>query len=343
MVTMKAAVRHEYGPPDVLKIEEVPTPTPRDDELLIRVRAASVNLGDWELLTGTPRYVTVLARIFGPRLRHPIATPPDRSGWLSPRYRILGGDFSGQVEAVGRNVTQFAPGDELFGDCSIGGFGGFAEYVCLPEKAPLLSKPPDMTHEQAGSIAQAAFIAVYAIRDRARVQPGQKVLINGAGGGAGTFAVLLAKHYGAEVTGVDGPHKLEMLRSIGADHVIDYTSENYTENGRSYDAILDLAAYRSVFESRRSLAPGGIYMMAGGSGQATWQAMFLGPWLSIGGRRVVYLLAKYRKEDLVAIVELFAAGKFEPVIERCYPLEETAAALLAVGEKRAKGKVVVTP
>jgi NADPH:quinone reductase-like Zn-dependent oxidoreductase len=241
-------------------------------------------------------------------------------------------------------VTQFQPGDEVFGDCGISGFGAFAEYVCVPEKAALVPKPARMTFEQAAAIPQASFIALQGLRDKAQVQPGQKVLINGAGGGAGTFAVQIAKWYGAEVTGVDGPSKLEMLRSIGADHVIDYTRENFTQNGQRYDVILDLAAYRTVFESRRSLTPSGIYLMAGGSGTATWQSAFLGLLISkTGHRRVVFLLAGWSREDLTLMTELFEAGKVVPVIDGCYPLSEAGEALRRVGEKRSKGKVIITP
>ncbi len=195
---MKAAIRHQYGPPDVLKLEDVQKPTPRNDEVLIRVHAASVNLGDWELLTADPLYITVLANIFGSKSRHPpvssnpAAAPAHKRGLFNPKYKILGTDLAGRVEAVGTNVTQFQPGDEVFGDCTNAGFGGFAEYVCVPEKAALVRKPSGMTFEQAAAIPQAAFIALQGIRDKAKVQPGQKVLINGAGGGAGTFAVQIA-------------------------------------------------------------------------------------------------------------------------------------------------------
>jgi NADPH:quinone reductase-like Zn-dependent oxidoreductase len=278
---MKAAVRHEYGSPDVLRIEEVSRPTPRDDEVLIRVQAASVNLGDWELLTATPLYVTVLARIFGPKTRRDVFPSTEKGGLFKPKYKILGCDVAGRVEAVGRRVTRFAPGDEVFGDCSLGGFGGFAEYVCVSDKTPLVPKPAGMTFEQAAAIPQAAFIAVKGICDLGQVQPGQKVLVNGAGGGAGTFAVQIAKAYGAEVTGVDGPSKLEMLRSIGADRVIDYTHEDFTQDGQRYHVILDLAAYRSVFEIRRALTPDGVYLMAGGSGTVMLQTI-LGPLISRG-------------------------------------------------------------
>ncbi len=346
---MKAAVRHEYGPPDVLKVEEVHKPTPRDDEVLIRVHAASVNLGDWEILTADPLYITVLARIFGTKSRHDPFSSNDsgasarKGGLFRPKYKILGTDLAGRVEAVGKNVTQFHPGDDVFGDISVIGLGAFAEYVCVPENACLVPKPASMTFEQAAAIPQAAFIALQAIRDKGQVRPGQTVLINGAGGGAGTFAVQLAKFYGAEVTGIDRAHKLEMLRSIGADHVIDYTQEDFTQNGKRYDVILDLAATRTVFESRRSLTSDGIYLMAGGSGTAMWQSLFLGPLISkTGNGRVAFLMAESRRDDLTLMTELFEAGKVVPIIDRCYPLSEAAEALRRIGEKQSKGKVIIT-
>jgi len=341
---MKAAVRHEYGSPDVLHVEDVPTPTPRDREVLIRVHAASVNLGDWELLTGQPRYIAVIARIFAPRPRAEVPSPRDAHGLFKPKYRILGCDIAGRVEAVGRGVTQFQPGDEVFGDCGIAGFGGFAEYVCVPERAALVPKPAGMTFEQAAAVPQAASIALHGLHKQATLAPGMKVLINGAGGGAGTFAVQIAKTDGAEVTGVDGPDKLEMLHSIGADHVIDYTREEFTRNGQRYDVILDLAAYRSVFETRRSLTRDGIYLMAGGSGAVMAQAAFLGPLISMAGNgRVAILLANWSRDDLTLIAELFESGKVVPVIDGCYPLGEAGNALRRLGEKRSLGKVIITP
>jgi NADPH:quinone reductase-like Zn-dependent oxidoreductase len=339
---MKAAVRHEYGPPEILRIEEVPTPIPRDDELLIRVHAASVNLGDWELLTGKPLHLSVIAQLFAPGPRHTIASPKRRL--FKPKHKILGSDVAGRVDQVGRSVTRYGIGQELFGDCGSAGMGGFAEYVCVPATAALATKPASMTFEEAAAFPQAAFIAITAIRDKARVGAKQKVLINGAGGGAGTLAVQLAKHYGAEVTGVDGPSKLELLRSIDADHVIDYTREEYTANGQRYDVILDLAAHRTVFESRRSLKPNGLYMMAGGSWTALWESAFLGPFLSRGGKgRVGLLAAGWKTEHLTYTGELFEEGKLRPVIDRCYPLEQVGEALRRVGEKQSLGKVIVRP
>ena len=242
---MRAIVHTKYGPPEFLQLTEVDKPTPKDDELLIKIRAVSLNASDWEFLTGKPLY----ARL---------------GGLLKPRFHILGSDVAGQVEAVGRNVRRFQPGDEVFGDL-FDCFGGFAEYVCAPEKL-LTPKPDSMTPEQVASLPQGACIALQGIRDKGRVQPGDKVLINGAGGSAGSFAVQIAKSLGAEVTGVDNAEKLDMMRSIGADHVIDYTKEDFTRNGRRYDLILDLRAHHSFLDYRRALSARGIYLMVGGSG-----------------------------------------------------------------------------
>ncbi len=342
---MKAAVRQAYGPPEVLRLEEVTTPTPADDEILIRVRAASINLGDWELLTGKPLFISVLAHLFSRDQEYefaPTSVTTSKGGFFPPKAKILGTDVAGRVDAVGNNVTQFQEGDEVFGMAER--FGAFAEYVCVSETAPMVKKPASMSFEQAAALPQATHIALQAIRDKAKVQPGQTVLVNGAGGGAGTLAVQLAKLYGAEVTGVDGPSKLDMLRSIGADHVIDYTQEDFCRNGERYDAILDMAAYRSVFRSRRSLTSSGIYLMGGGSGTATWQSALLGPVISKFGRgRVAFLLAESRREDLIDVGELFEAGKVTPIIDRSYPLCDAGEALRRVGEKQGIGKVLIIP
>ncbi len=241
---MKAIVYEKYGPPEVLQLKEVEKPTPKDDEVLIKVHVASANAAGWHLLRADPFFV----RLMG-------------GGLLKPKNKILGADIAGRVEAVGRNVKQFQPGDEVFGDISGCGFGGFAEYVCARENA-LVLKPASMTFEEAAAIPQAAVLALQGLRDKRQIQPGQKVLINGAGGGVGTFAVQLAKYFGAEVTGVDSTKKLDMLRSIGADHVIDYTQKDYTKSGQCYDLILDVAAHRSIFDYKRALSPEGIYVMA---------------------------------------------------------------------------------
>ena len=342
---MKAAVRQVYGPPEVLRLEEVATPVPANDEVLIRVYAASINLGDWELLAGRPLFISLLAHLFSREQRYefaPTSVTASRGGFFPPKAKILGTDVAGRVEAVGNKVNQFRAGDEIFGMAER--FGAFAEYVCVAETAPMVNKPASMSFEQAAALPQATHIALQAIRDKAQVQSGQTVLVNGAGGGAGTLAVQLAKLYGAEVTGVDGPTKLDMLRSIGADHVIDYTKEDFNRNGKRYDAILDMAAYRSVFKSRRSLASSGIYLMGGGSGMATWQSALLGPVISkFGNRRVAFLLAESRREDLIDMGGLCEAGKVTPVIDRSYPLRDAGEALRRVGEKHGIGNVIIIP
>src|SRR5712692_3404473 len=319
---MKAIVYTRYGPPEVLQLKEVDRPTPRDDEVLIKVRAVSVNRSDWEGLTGTPLY----ARL---------------GGLLKPRHHILGSDIAGRVETVGRNIRRFQPGDEVFGDI-FGRMGGFAEYVCAREGV-LALKPASMTFEQVAAIPQAGVIALQGIRDKGQVQPGQRVLINGAGGATGMFAVQLAKLYGAEVTGVDNTGKLDFMRSLGADHVIDYTREDFTKNGRQYDMVLDVVAHRSVFAYKRALRPNGSYFMVGGSVATIFQILLLGPWMRrIAGKKIRLLAVQPNPKELVFITELYEAGKVVPVIDRRYPLSEVAEALRYLGEGRAKGKVVIT-
>ena len=319
---MKAMVRHEYGSPDLLKLEEVQEPTPRDDEVLTRVHASSVNDWDWGLLHGTP---------FANRVLY---------GLLKPRRQILGSDIAGRVEAVGGSVTRFQPGDEVFGD-NVGRWGGFAEYVCAREDA-LLPKPATMTFEEAAAVPQAALLALQGLRDKGRIQPGQKVLINGAGGGAGTFAVQIAKSFGAVVTGVDSAEKLDVMRSVGADQVIDYTREDFTRNGQRYDLILDIAAHHSVFDYKRALSPKGVYVVVGGSTARILQVISLGPLISMRGGGKMGLLAHKPNKGLASMIEFFEAGKVVPVIDRRYPLSEVPEALRYFGEGHAKGKVVIT-
>jgi NADPH:quinone reductase-like Zn-dependent oxidoreductase len=319
---MKAIVYTQYGPPAVLKLREVAKPAPRDDEVLIKVQAVSVNRSDWEGLRGKPLY----ARI---------------GGLLRPRQQRLGSDIAGRVEMVGRNVRRFQPGDEVFGDI-LPRLGGFAEYVCARESV-LALKPPTMTFEEAAAIPQAAVIALQGIRDKGQVQPGQKILINGAGGGAGTFAVQLAKLYGAEVTGVDNTGKLHFMRSLGADHVIDHTREDFTKNGEQYDLILDIVAHRSVFACKRALRSNGSYFLTGGSVATILQILLLGPWIrGSTGKKIRILAVKPNLKDLIHITELYGAGKVVPVIDRRYPLSEVPEALRYLGEGRTKGKVVIT-
>ena len=329
---MKAILYTKYGSPDVLQLKEVEKPTPKDDEVLIKVHAASVNAGDWHLLRGDPFLVRF------------------DSGLLKPKYTILGADVAGRVCAVGRNVKQFQPGDEVFGDISACGYGAFAEYVSVPEDA-LVLKPARLTFEQAAAVPAAAVTALQGLRDKGQIQPGQKVLINGASGGVGTFAVQIAKSFGAEVTGVCSTRKVEMVRSIGADHVIDYTQEDFTQSmsrgtrdGQRYDLILAVGGYRSISEYKRALSPKGIYVMIGGSSVAPFlQAMLLGPWMSRkGGQKMGAMIVKPNQKDLNRMKELLEAGKVVPVIDRRYPLSEVPEAIRYLEEGRAKGKVVIT-
>ena len=323
---MKAIVYTKYGPPDVLNLEEVREPTPRDDEVLIKVHAASANARDWRLLRADPFLVRL------------------NLGLLKPKHNTLGSDIAGRVEAVGGNVKQFQPGDEVFGDLSGGGFGGggFAEYVCASEDA-LALKPASLTFEEAAAAPMAAVTALQGLRDKGRIQPGQKVLINGASGGVGTFAVQIAKSFGAEVTGVCSTRKSDMVRSIGADHVIDYTQEDFTRNGQRYDLILAVNGYRPISDYKRALNAKGIYVMVGGSTAQIFQALLLGPWMSMtGSKKMGALSAKPDQEDLVFVKELVEAGKVMPVIDRRYPLSEVGEALRYLEEGHAGGKVVIT-
>jgi NADPH:quinone reductase-like Zn-dependent oxidoreductase len=321
---MKAIVCTKYGSPDELQLKEVAKPIPKDDQVLVKVHAASLNAADLETLRGV-----FIVRMASPR---------------KPMYDILGSDIAGRVEAIGTNVKLFEPGDEVWGDLSFPhGLGAFAEYVCATEEA-LAPKPASMTFEEAATYPQAAIVALQSLRDKGQIQPGQKVLINGAGGGMGTFAVQLAKYFGAEVSAVDSTRKLDMLRSIGADHVIDYTQEDYTRSGQRYDLILDVAAYRSVFDYRRALSPEGIFMMVGGSVATLLQVLSLGTLMSRIGRKRIGLNAwkPNKREDLAFLAELFEAGKVVPVIDRRYPLSEVPQALRYLEEEPHLGKIVIT-
>ena len=322
---MKAIVYHKYGSPDVLELEEVEKPILKDNEVLVKVYAASVNAYDWHLLRADP----FLVRLMG-------------GGLLKPKNKILGADIAGRVEAVGRNVKQFQPGDEVFGDISGCGSGGFAEYVCVPENT-LALKPASMTFEDAAAVPMAAVTALQGLRDKGKIQSGQKVLINGASGGVGTFAVQIAKSFGAEVTGVCSTRNLDMARSIGADQVIDYTQEDFTQNEQRYDLILAANGYHSIWDYKRALSPKGIYVMAGGSMAQIFQALLLGPWISMAGsKKMGALSAKPNQKDLAFLKELIEAGKVKPVIDRRYTLSEAAEALRYLGEGHARGKVVIT-
>jgi NADPH:quinone reductase-like Zn-dependent oxidoreductase len=320
---MKAIIYTEYGPPDVLQLKEIEKPTPKDNEVLVKVHAASVNSWDRDLLRGKP---------FANRLM---------SGFLKPK-KMLGCDIAGKIEAIGGNVKQFQPGDEVFGDISEGNWGGFAEYVCASENA-LVLKPSSMTFEEAAAIPQAAVLALQGLC-KGKIQKGHKVLINGAGGGSGTFAIQIAKSFGAEVTGVDSTEKLDMMRSIGADHVIDYTKEDFTENEQHYDLILDVVTYRSILDYRRVLSPNGIYvMLGGGSWSRVFQTMLMGPLISlIGSEKMGILIHKPNTGDLDYLIKLIETGKVKPIIDKIYPLSNATEALRYFEEGHAKGKVVIT-
>jgi len=322
---MKAIIYTQYGPPEVLQFKEVAKPALMDDEVLIKVHAASVNAADWHLLRGEPFLVRLVV-----------------GGLLKPKYQILGAAVAGQVEAVGKNVKQFQPGDEVYGDLSGCGWGGLAEYVCACENA-LVLKPANVTFEEAATIPVAAVTALQALRDKGHIQPGQKVLINGASGGVGTFAVQIAKALGAEVTAVCSTRNVDMVRSLGADHVIDYTQEDFTQNGQQYDLILAANGYHSISAYKRALRPGGMYIMSGGSMAQMYQAMLLGPLMSMtGNKKMGNLMAKPNQRDLIFMKELLEAGKVVPVIEKRYSLSEVPEAVRYVEEGHARGKVVIT-
>ena len=319
---MKAIVYEKYGSPDVLQLTEMEKPVPTDDEVLIKIRAVSVNGSDREALIGKPLYTRT-------------------GGLIKPAHPILGSDIAGHVESVGKNHTEFKPGDEVFGEIP-GYHGGFAEYVCTRGNTMAL-KPASLTFEQAAAIPQAGVIALQGIRDQGQVKSGQKVLINGAGGSAGSFAIQLAKLCGAEVTGVDNTSKLDFMHSLGADHVIDYSREDFAKSGKRYDLILDLIAHRSVFTCQRALLPNGTYFFVGGSVAVIFQILLLGPLIKITTVKSIRILAvPQNRKDLISITELCEAGKIVPVIDRRYSLSEVPEALQYIGEGRAKGKVVIT-
>jgi NADPH:quinone reductase-like Zn-dependent oxidoreductase len=318
---MKAIVQTQYGPPDVLHFVEVARPAPKDDEVLIRVHAASVNPADFHLMRGKP----LLAR-------------PMMGGLRRPKFTRPGIDGAGRVEAFGRSVTRFNVGDEVFGACH----GAFSEYVCAAEDK-LALKPANISFENAASVPVAALTALQGLRDKGRIQQHQKVLIDGASGGVGTFAVQIAKSFGAEVTAVCSTRNLDTAQSIGADHVIDYTREDFTRNGQRYDLIFAANGYHSIFDYRRALRPGGICVFAGGGGVPILQAMLLGPLLSlIGNKKVRFFIAKVSQKDLAFLKDLLEAGKIVPVIDRRYRLSEVAEALRYLEEGHARGKVVIT-
>ena len=316
---MKAMVYHEYGSPDNLELQEVEVPAVQDDEVLLKVHAASVNALDWHFLTGSP----FLARIMA-------------GGLLKPKQKTLGVDLAGRVEAVGASVTRFHPGDDVFGGCGSG--GAFAEYACAAE-ASIQPKPANVTFEEAAAVGAAAHTALQVLRDAGQIEAGQKVLINGASGGVGTFAVQIAKAFGATVTGVGSTRNLDLVRSIGADQVIDYTRENFTQGEQRYDLIFDVAAKLSFSDCKRALAPQGVYVTT----EFSPALALRGLWASMtGDQKLVSRLAKQPNErDWAFMKELLESGQVKPVIDRRYTLSEVPEALRYLGKGHARGKVVI--
>ena len=324
---MKAVVLRKYGAPEnVLKLEEVEKPAPEDDEVLVKVHAASVTFSNLIMATGNPFFIRLMA-----------------GGLLKPQPIIPGSDVAGRVEAVGKHVKKFQPGDEVIGYLAgdDGKKGGYAEYVCAPEKAFGL-KPVNLTWEQAAAVPEAALVALQAVRDDGQIREGQKVLVYGASGGIGTFAVQIAKAFGADVTGVCSTRNLKLVRSLGADRVIDYTKEDFTKDGQLYDLIVATAGYRSVYDYRRALKPQGIYVCTGGGWRQIFQPMFLAKRLAEPGGRKMGVLKMKPDFDFTALKDLIEAGKVIPVIDRCYPLGETGEAFRYYGKRHARGKVVIS-
>jgi NADPH:quinone reductase-like Zn-dependent oxidoreductase len=324
---MKAIIYTHYGSPDVLQLKDVEKPTPKDNEVLVKINAASANPADWHTMRATP----FLARLV--------------NGFFKPKNPRLGADVAGRVEAVGRNVTQFQLGDEVFGCLSLNEMGSFAEYVCAHEDAAVALKPANLTFEQAAAVPLAAFTALQGLRDTGQIHSGQTVLINGASDGVGTFAVQIAKSFGAEVTGVCSTRNLDLVRSIGADHVIDYTREDFTQNGQQYDLIYCAVGNRSIADYQRALKPQGVCVIAGFTTlRLLFEHMILGPRRSKAGGQQVGLMPtmKPNKQDLAFMKELLEAGKVKPVIDRRYPLAEVPEALRYLEAGHARGKVVIT-
>ena len=320
---MKAILLTKYGSPALLQLKEVAKPTPKDDEVLIKVHAASVNDWDWGMARGKPFYIRLLC------------------GLQKPKINIPGVDVAGEIEAVGKNVKQFQPGDAVYGDLSESGFGGFAEYVCAPETAVAL-KPARMTFVEAAAIPHAAMLAVQGLRDVGQLQPGQRLLINGAGGGVGTLGVQIAKSMGVEgVTGVDSARKLAMMREIGFVETLDYAQEDFTKTGQQYDLILDTKTNRSIFAYARALTSNGMYVTVGGATARLLQALLLGPLIRLLSKKEIRIVALKPNKDLAYINELFEAGHIKPVIDGPYPFQDLPQAIQHFGEGKHTGKVIV--
>jgi NADPH:quinone reductase-like Zn-dependent oxidoreductase len=320
---IKAIVQDRYGSPDVLRLKDIDKPVPEDNEVLVRVRAAAVNIGNWHVLRGIPYAMRPAVGLF------------------KPKHEIPGLDLAGQVEAVGGSVKQFQPGDEVFGWCN----GAFAEYACAEENN-LLAKPSNLTLEQAAAVGDSAFTALNAVRDQGKVQPGQRVVINGASGGVGTFAVQIAKSFGADVTGVCSTKNVEMVRSIGANRVIDYTKEDFAQADQRYDVMLDLVGNRSLSDCMGTLSRQGTYVLVGVSDMDRWfglarqiKALSLSPFVR---QRVRVFIVRHNRADLAVLKELVEAGKVTPVIDRRYPLRDVPEALRYQGEGHPRGKIVIT-
>jgi len=320
---VKAITYTQYGTPDVLKLVETDKPVPKDGEVLVKIHAASVNALDWHLLT---------ADIFLVRFGE---------GLFKPKRSRLGADMAGVVEAVGSGVTQFKPGDAVYGDIEPYGSGAFAEYAAVPAKG-LAPMPAGASFEEAAALPVAALTALQGLRDVGKIAAGKRVLINGASGGVGTYAVQIAKAFGAEVTAVCSTRNVEQARALGADHVIDYTKENFTQSGQQYDLILAANGYHSLGDYKRALAPGGIYVMVGGKTRQIFDVILLGWWYSRGGdKKLANVMARSSVPDLLVINELVESGKVKPAIDRTYPLEQSADALRYLGEGHARGKIII--
>ena len=320
VIKLKAIIYTKYGGPEVLQLKEIEKPLPKEDEVLIKVAAVSLNDWDYGLLQGD-----FINRIM--------------FGLWRPKKNILGSDIAGHIEAIGKGVKKFKTGDEVYGDLS-GKWGGLAEYVCASENA-LALKPAAMSFIDAAAIPQAAMLAVQGLIDKGQIKPGQKLLINGAGGGVGTFAIQIAKQYGVEITGVDNAAKLDMLRSLGFDHVIDYAKEDFTKNGKCYDLVLDVKTNRSVFNYTRALCPNGVYVTVGGSVGRLFQALIFGPLISVMHKKHIRIVALKLNKDLVYMNEFFEAGKVKPVIDGPYRLDEAPEAFRLFGKAAHKGKIVI--
>ena len=318
---MQAIVYGKYGNPDVLQLKEVEKPIPKPDEVLIKVQAVALNASDMEFLRGEPAYVKMW-------------------GLWKPKYQILGSDIAGTIEAIGEKATNFKIGDEVFCDL-LYKWGGLAEYICAAEKE-LVLKPKEMTFQMAAAIPQAGTVALQALRDKGQIKAGQKVLINGAGGGTGTFAIQLAKYFGATVTGIDNRGKLALMLSVGADQVMDYTKDDFSKNEERYDLIVDFVAHRSIFDYKKVLKPNGRYVLVGGSIKRLLQALFIGPVIGLtSNKKMGFLAHEQNKKDIETMLNFYKTGKVVPIIEKSYPLAEVPTAFWELMKGEVKGKLVI--